>query len=268
MSRLHVLLAVTAGLATTSIAHADLFSSINGFAVSPTWYTDYPGATINVTNGGLPSIRFQGSNYPTTLNSYAQRSIGFLSVAGVPFQFDPNQGFQVDTNVTINSSGLNANGAPYTTEAGFTVGTAPNFPSSSLANTGDFHIRTPDGEIAAFGGVNPFFANNNPFNGGNAHPWPTITVGQTYHMTLIYNTSPGGTSMNFGVNGVFTGNLSCSQLLPGSLVGVFAQGPDASTTAPGAVTDVTYANTTIVVPAPASVALLGLGGLVASRRRR
>ena len=86
-------------------------------------------------------------------------------------------------------------------------------------------------------------------------------------MTLIYNTSPGGSSMNFGVNGVFTGNLACAQLLPGTFVGVFAQGPDANPRRQ-VVEDVTYTNTAVTVPAPASMALVGLGGLLAARRRR
>ena len=177
MSRLHVLLAVTAGLATTSIAHADLFSSINGYAVSPTWYTDYPGATINVTNGGLPSINIHGTNYTDTPTGFAQRSVAFVAVGGTPSPFDTNQGFQITTNVTINSSGLNPNSNhpnhPYAQEAGFTLGTAPMFPNSGSADTGDFHIRTPDGEIAAFGGVNPFFSNGqHPLSNGNDPVFP------------------------------------------------------------------------------------------------
>jgi hypothetical protein len=261
MSRLHVLLAVTAGLATTSIAQADLFSSINSFATAPRWFGDYPNSTVNITNGGLASLRFQESDY-TSSTGFATRNLAALSVNGTPYQFDPAQGFQVDTNVTINSNS-------FATEAGITIGSAPNFPNSAAANMGDFHIRVPDGEIAAFGGVNPFFSNNqHPLGNGNDPVFPTITTGTTYHMTLIYNTSIYGSSMNFGVNGVFTGNLACSQLLPGTIVAMFAQGPNNTPVSPGYLKDVTFTNTAVVVPAPASFGLLGLGGLLAARRRR
>ncbi len=262
MNRLHVILAVGAGLASTSLAHADLFSAVDSFAVADRWFGDYSGSTTSVTNGGLPSLRFQESGY-TSSTGFATRNIGFLAVGGVPLQLSGSQSFQVDTNVTINSNS-------FATEAGWTIGTAPNFPSSSNANTGDFHIRTPDGEIAAFGGQNPFFANNNPFNGGDAHAWPAITTGTTYHMTLIYETSVSGSTLNFGVNGVFTGRLAMGDpaLTAGTLIGVFAQGPNNGPVSPGYLKDVIYTNTTIAIPAPASAALLGFGGLVALRRRR
>jgi uncharacterized protein (TIGR03382 family) len=262
MSKVYVFAAVAAALGATSAAHADLFSSINSFAVYDRWFGDYPNSVPVVTNGGLPSIRFQESGYVTS-QGFSTRNIGFLAVDGAPFQFNPNQGFRVDTDVTINSNS-------FATEAGFTLGTAPNLPSSAGANTGDFHIRVPDGEIAAFGGTNPFFANNNPFNGGNTHPWPAITTGVTYHMTMIYNTSPGGSSMNFGVNGVFTGDLAMGDptILAGTYVGVFAQGPNNFPLSPGYTKDVIYTNTTIAIPAPATAGVLAMSGLVALRRRR
>lgn len=262
MNKVFAFAAVMAGLGASSAAQADLFSSINSFAVYDRWFGDYPGSTPVVTNGGLPSLRFQESGYVST-QGFATRNIGFLAVNGAPYQFNPAQSFRVDTDVTINSNS-------FATEAGFTLGSAPNLPSSAGANTGDFHIRVPDGEIAAFGATNPFFANNNPFNGGNTHPWPTITTGVTYHMTMIYETSAFGSTMNFGVNGVFTGQLQMGDptILAGTYVGVFAQGPNNFPLAPGYTKDVIYTNTTIAIPAPASAAMLGLGGLLAARRRR
>ena len=75
MNRLHVILAVGAGLASTSLAQADLFSAVNSFAVAPRWFGDYSGSTVNITNGGLPSIRFQESGYVSS-TGYATRNIG------------------------------------------------------------------------------------------------------------------------------------------------------------------------------------------------
>ena len=267
MNKVFVFAAVMAGLGASSAAQADLFSQVNSFSTVNRWYagpTDYPGTTITTPNGGLPSLRFQESNY-IPFTGFATRNVGFLAVGGVPIQFDGFQSFRVDTFVTINSTGGSA------TEAGFMIGTAPNLPSSAGADTGDFHIRLPDGEIAAFGSQNPFFANNNPFNGGNAHPWPTIASNTTYQMTFIYNTSAFGSSMNFGVNGVFTGDLAMGdpRLHSGALIGVFAQGPNNNGVTAGSYSkDVIFTNTTITVPAPAAASLLGLGGLLAARRRR
>lgn len=272
MNRLSVSVAVLAGLAGASVAQADLFSQINSVYAANHWFGDYGGlTTVNITNGGLPSYRIQETGFfPPNPVGYADRNIGFLAVNGAAYQFNPQQAFRADFDVIINSTTAAC-------EVGWTLGTAPNLPASGAANTGDFHIRVNDGEIAAFGGVNPFFSSNQlppntpggMLSNGNSPVFPAIVRNVTYHMTLIYNTSPGGSSMNFGVNNVFTGNLTGVELLPGSYLGVFAQGPN---TFPydvqGAATDVTFTNITIQVPTPATATLLGMGGLVALRRRR
>jgi hypothetical protein len=258
MSRLHVLLAAAAGLATATIAHADLFSSINSMDASGIrWYNDFPGSTLTVTNGGMPSIRFQDSNFIG--GNWTNRHHAALAAGGVAYNFGAgNQSFQMDLDVTINGA------LPASTEAGIWVGTAPNWPSSAIANVGNF-VCLPDngGEIAAFGGVLPFFSNNQPANSGMAR----ALRGASRHMTMIYNTSVYGSSMNYGINGVFTGDLPFSGLDPSSLIGVYVQGPNGGPVNLGNV-DVTFSNISIRVPTPASATLLGMGGLLAARRRR
>jgi hypothetical protein len=248
--------------AAAGVARADVYSSIDSIQSVQRWYNDYPGTTIGMTSSGLTSLHITETDFVSS-TGYTDRNIGFLAIGGAAFAFDPTKGFRVDADVVINSVGFG-------TEVGFTVGTAPAFPTSTLANTGDFHLRVDDGEIAAFGGFNPFFANNNPFNGGNAHPWPTIVRGTTYRLTMTYSGQDAvfGAHYNFGVNGVMTGELTGAEIGGPFYIGLFAQGPNNGPISPGYSTDVTFSNIALTVPTPASIGLLGLGGLVALRRRR
>lgn len=241
------------------------YGAINSLAEANYWFADYFGrSNLTVTNNGLPGIRYEDRNF--TGGGFANRHHSALAVNGTPFQFNRNAAFKFEVDVTINGPGR--------TEAGIWLGTAPFFPNSANANVGQF-VMLPDnsGEIAAFGGVLPFFSNNqNPWDNGNPNPpgnMARAVRGNTVHLTMIYE--PSIPAINYGVNGVFTGFLqgfmnSFAGIDDGSLLGVYVQGPNGAPTQ-GDV-DVQFSNLQIMVPAPASAALLGLGGLVALRRRR
>lgn len=255
--KMFVFAAVAAGLGASSAAHADLFSPINSINSQGTyWFNDFPNSNLVVTNNGLTSVRIQDSNFVG--GNFTNRHHTALAVNNTPFLFSGTQAFRLDVDVVIN--GL----PPARTEAGIWVGTAPNYPSSAAADVGQF-VMLPDnaGEIAAFGSVLPFFSNNQPQN----VLMPRALRGVTRHLTLIYNTSPGGSSINYGVDNVFTGNQAFSGLLANSLIGFYSQGPNQGGIVAGSV-DVTFSNISIVVPTPASATLLGMGGLLAARRRR
>ena len=273
MNRLSVYVAVAAGMAATSMAHADVFSSINSMDAAGTrWYNDYPGSTLVVTNGGLPSVRIQDSNFVG--GNFTNRHHVALAHNGARYDFgNGSQSFQLDVDVTINGT------LPARAEAGIWAGKAPNWPSSAGADVGNF-VCLPDngGEIAAFGGGLPFFSNNQPPNAGMARS----VRGVTTHLTMLYTTSAFGSSINYGVNGVFTGNqaytdglgnplangLFASTVAGGPLlVGVYVQGPNGGPVNSGTI-DVTFGNISIVIPGPGSASLLGMGGLLAARRRR
>lgn len=248
--RLAFAAAIIAGAAGTASAQ---ISAIDSLSEAPYWFADFFGRSdLTITNNGLAGIRFEDRNF--TGGGFANRHHAALSIGGTPFQFDRTDSFRFDVDVIIEGAGG--------TEAGIWIGTAPFFPNSGNANVGNFVV-LPDnsGEIAAFGGPLPFFTNNS--NGGMAR----AARNQTFHLTMIYETSPFP-YINYGINGVFSGpQRGFMNSFPGiddnSYLGVYSQGPNGRL---GDV-DVTFSNL-VIVPAPASAALLGLGGLLAARRRR
>jgi len=251
MKSMHgVAVAAVALFAGSAVAQ---ISAINSLNVAPYWYADFFGrSTLTVTNNGLSSLRIEDRNFSGS--GFTNRHHAALSVNDAPYQFGQTDSFRFDVDVIIEGQGG--------TEAGIWLGTAPNYPNSGSANVGQF-VMLPgnNGEIAAFGGPLPFFSNN------NIPAMDRAARNQTFHMTLIYE---GGAtpSMNYGVNGVFTGPQrgfmdSFAGIDANTLMGVYVQGPNGNL---GDV-DVTFSNLQIV-PAPMSAALLGVGGLMAARRRR
>lgn len=260
MSKLCSVVALAAGLAVASAAHADLFSGINGYATYDRWFGDYNTTTVNWTNGGLSSLRVQESGYGGPSTGFATRNHAYLAIGGVPVQFDPNQSFKFEVDATINST------TGYNTEAGIVFGTSPNLPTSAGADTGNLMYRAGTSpEIAAFGSTSPFFSSN--FGIGQAAGFAAPAEFTTVHLTFLYETSDYGTTYTYGVNNVFL-TLGGSKILAGSYLGVYAQGPNNFPLAPGYNKDVLFTNASITIPAPASAGLLGAAGLVALRRRR
>lgn len=263
---------VFAGLAAFAAAGAAQaqYLGVNSAAVAPYWYSDYFGSNVNIngnTTGtpfttGLSSIDIQDSAFPVGAH-YANRHQAALAVNGTPVQLQPNADFRFEVDVHIHvANGANA-------EAGIWLGTAPSFPSSASADIGQMDIIPAQNQIAAFGGTLPFFSNS---QSQFAYLPQGAAYDTTYHISMNYYAA--GSVIVYGINGVYTTALGIGfngnpGFAPNSLIGVFEQGPDA-TLAPGnsASLDVTFSNLTFTVPAPASVGLLGLGGLVAARRRR
>jgi len=232
------------------------FGAINSLAEAPYWFANYFGRSNLITNNGLSSIRFEDRNF--TGGGFANRHHAALAVNNVPFQFQNNQGFRFDVDVNITGPGR--------TEAGIWIGTAPSYPSSFNADVGQFVLLPNNGgEAAAFGSLLPFFSNNEAENLDQDRAVRNTVI----HLTMLYVAAPNP-YIQYGINGVFTRELNSGGFFPGilnnSLMGVYVQGPNGDPTA-GDV-DVTYSNLSIQIPAPGAFALLGLGGLMAGRRRR
>lgn len=252
-------------VAAAASANAQV-NTINGINLSGNrFYNDRPGSSLTTTSTGSlgGGIRWQESNVnATSPGGFANRHYAPLSVGGVPYSFGPGQSFQFDVDVIIRG--------PQPSEAGIQVGQTPFFPSSFGANTGQFVMLPGNaGEIATFGGEMPFFSNNQPENAGMARS----ALGQFFHMTLIYvGTNDGSPFTKYGVNGVFSpvanGGGGFAGWTAGTTIGVFTQN-NIGAFGGNADFDVEFRNLSIIgIPAPASMGLLGLGGLVAMRRRR
>lgn len=242
------------------------YGAINSLAQADYWFADYFGrSNLTVTNNGLAGIRWEDRNF--TGGGFANRHHAALAVGGVPFQFQPNQSFKFECDLVITGPGR--------TEAGIWHGTAPFFPNSANADIGQFQVRPftdpASAEIAAFGGRMPFFSSNQPENAG----MPTAARTTTFHLTFIYNADVSPRTFQYGVNGVFTPlkieGIDTAGFLPNSLMGVYVQGPNwfgTNDPSPRGDVDVQFTNLSIMIPSPGSLALLGLGGLIAARRRR
>jgi hypothetical protein len=234
-------------------------STIDGLNSSATrWFNDLPGSNLTVTNNGLAGIRYQETN--TATNGFANRHYAALSAGGVPYSFGAAESWQLTVDATING--------PLGSEAGIQIGTTPFFPSSFGADVGNFVLLPNNGgEIAAFGGQMPFFSNNQVENAGMARS----AIGTTYRMQVIYvGTADGGPFVKYGINGVFTAPQNSGGTFTGwnagTTVGFYTQNNFAFAAGQA---DVQFNNISIIgIPAPASAGLLGLGGLVALRRRR
>lgn len=233
-------------------------SSINGLNSSATrWFNDNPGTALTVTNNGLAGVRWQETN--TGGSGFANRHYAALSVGGTPYSFGAAESWQLDVDMIARG--------PIISEAGIQIGTTPFFPSSFGADVGNFVVIPGNTEIAAFGGQMPFFSNNQPENSGMARG----ALNTPYHLTVIYvGTADGGPFVRYGVNGVFTGALNSGGTFTGwnagTTVGVYTQNNFAGQSGSA---DAEFSNISIIgIPAPATAGLLGLGGLVAFRRRR
>lgn len=270
MNKLFVFVGAAAVAVASSVASAQ-YGGINSLAVAPYWFSDYFGSNLNI-NGtnhsdgaafvipGLAGMHLTDDSFPGGPH-FTNRHHAALASGGTPFTFNPGTSFKFDVDVLINGI------PPARTEAGIWLGTAPSFPSSAGADVGQF-VALPDngGEIAAFGGTLPFFSNNQAENAG----MPRAIRGVSVHLSMLYYGAEN--LVVYSVNGVATKELSISYngnpgFAPNSLMGVYVQGPNIFGNATGQV-DVTFSNLTITIPTPASAALLGMGGLVATRRRR
>lgn len=211
------------------------------------------------------------------VENFESFATGNLPINGWASNFDPNF-FIVDTatisgarswrHVADDSGFADTGFSPAFTEAHGIVAADVHITGASLyqfntASTsgGSYNTRlnfNPDGTIEALqvvGGVGTFF----PTTG-------TFTAGQTFQIAI--ETLPGGalnvykdgvnifagTEINFAISGVGNGIGQALQFAANDVGGG------------GTMTLDNFTNT--IVPAPASLALLGLGGLVGSRRRR
>ena len=139
----------------------------NGAYTKTRVFNDCPTSTVTVTNNYPALLSIEDSNIDCS--GFANRHIWrFSENGGVnAADFDNHSSFRVETDLVISGTG---NG-----EAGLSV--AVWFANET---DGSFNVRTPDGEIAAFGGRLPFYSfSNAPHN-------LRYAAGETIHLEVIY----------------------------------------------------------------------------------
>lgn len=273
-------LAMTAG---TALAGTDV-NNINSFLVDNRVFNDFNNSTLNwgaagaATNlaplpsddGTLPLAggvqwRDEFAAFSAGQGQFANKHVAWLSSDGgaTRHQGNLNQSFTLNFSVKIDVA------APgIRREAGIEVRNPR--PSLGYTDEGQLLIAS-DGEVAIFGGVMPFTGLGNVYTAGT-----TAQVSWQYFAPGTADPVLGAYRLIFtdAVTGIHDSGLKFwGAAEPDGLFG-FNFGTEFGLKAQNQripiindFSDITYSNVSIV-PAPGALALVGLGGLIAGRRRR
>jgi len=229
----------------------------DSFVDAPRLFNDFPGSSLTFASDyGAGTVEISETNYPG--GSFANRHAAWFANGGNKIDIDYGDAFTISTTMQVLQTGTVGN-----IEAGI---------QADLFGFGFFGVLTANGEIAAFGSTNPFHS----FGTG------LYNLGDDVMLEMIHTPGAGefsGTpsTLEYRYNNLTQGSgwVSSGQIaftnLEGGIISSFSQyyGVGAQFNNPGADAEIgiRFTNTTMV-PTPGTAALLGLGGLVAARRRR
>jgi hypothetical protein len=254
--------AVAAGACLALAAGAS--AQVNSWGTFLGYFDDITTSTPSVTHNTLDNLTIhEGFPQAPAGAGGVNRDTGALSADNGGTPYHVNNALPWYYQVTVQLDGLASN------EAGMHIGQlgGPNGFGPQGAITGQVMVNA-GGEIAAFGAWLPFFSNNQP----QFSYLPRGQRGSAFTLGIFVDPNPAAPFTEYFVNGVPTGpiamdagTLNFYMNTPNTL-GVYGQG-SWRTTGP---TDATYTftNPFIGVPSPSSAMALGLGGLLAARRRR
>jgi len=250
-----ILTACIAGSAMASV------SDIASFVDQPRTFNDRPDSDLFYNSNYSPnagSVTIRESSYGA--GGFANRHIAFYGDnGGGKVDFDYGDGWDMKTTLRVNAADSVDN-----VETGFQI---------DLFGFGLFGVLTGPGEIAAFGGPLPFHS----FGAG------VYNIGDEVMLRMIHRPGAGEgnssdpSTMEYLYNNLTTGSgwVSSGEVaftnlefgLPSAANGNLGLGAQINNPDPvdGNV-DIEFYGA--MIPTPASVALLGLGGLAAARRRR
>jgi hypothetical protein len=249
---------VAAGL-ITGAAGASV-SDINGFVDAPRLFNDFGGSTLSYSSSFSPggsSVMLRESDYGP--GNFANRHASWFSDGGGnKVDFDYGDGFDMSMTMRVNAADSVGN-----VEAGF---------QADLFGFGLFGVLTATGEVAAFGSTMPFHS----FGGG------IYSVGDEISLRMVHRPGAGefsgtNSTIEYLYNNLTTGSgwVSSGEIeftsTEGGIPSAFDQfyGVGAQINQPDALDgNVSIDYYDILVPAPGAGALLGMGGLLAARRRR
>lgn len=254
-------LAIAAGAALAS-------PQINGAVITPRIFNDDADSVFTSVNNYATEVTMTDSHVDGdgVGGEWANLHIWRLSDNGGTSAavFNNGDSFRLSTNLTISGNG----------EAGLSLA-----PWWSHDVDGRFNLRTSDGEVAIFGGRLPFYSFT-ASNGVHYVAGTTVSIGMEYHANGLSAGDPGTIEYFYddGSNLYTSGMLAFSEgnpaedppyglwgILNDARVGGYMQAfisqgnPDNGLSASW--THIDY------VPAPGTLALLGLGALATRRRR-
>lgn len=229
-----------------------------------TVYHDFPASNLVVTNNYPAMVSISDGNL-VGAGGANRHNFRFSSDGGATnAQFQNNNTFSFFSDVTLSgTAGVNG-------EGGIQIS-----PWWDPNGDGVLFMNTSSGEVAAFGGRLPFYS----FTVAQGVHY---TIGTTVRLGMEYaahsNTAGDPGQIRYWYGALNSGWISFDQgnpaedpphglygILNPAYAGGYMQAPGASVGA-GTLT-ATFGNT-VYVPSPSSVALLGLAGVVAGRRRR
>jgi len=228
-------------------------AAINGVFYKDRLFNDYPDSNLTVVRNFPTQIKYTETNFGS--GGFANRHSAYFSEDGGTSPKDFNYGDAFDVCTTLDLDATPAGGR----EGGFHI---------DQFGLGIFGV-LPNGEIANFGSVLPFYSAGIVWT-----PGAPVSLRMTYRPGngdgVNPSTIPSTIEYQYDVGAGFvsSGQIAFSNLEGGIVssfdfflgLGVQNQG------APGGTSIADFTN--IKIPAPAGMAVLGLAGMFASRRRR
>lgn len=269
------LFAVVAVAGLASVAAADILAT-NAFKMEYYNFNDYPSSVITPTIDGISRVRIEERMGQTDPQKFANRHFAMLSSDGgtTRLALQKNQSFKISYNMRLNSN-IDQDGSgqlwPQQPEGGIFFG---NDRGGGFIDEGGIFV-IGNGTVFV-GGANQRFTLIGEANNGTGR----LSKGDELYMSYTYYAPQGGglagyavefKNLTTGYSGVFyntfdAGSPDANGFNDGSWVGFRFQHTRNPLTG-GTLNDIDYYNISII-PAPASVGLMGLAGLLAARRRR
>ncbi len=247
-------------IAAASAASVASVADVNGLVENPRIFNDFANSDLTFSSMYSPSgssLMLRESNYGA--GNFANRHASWLGDgAANKVGFTYGDGFDVQMNMTINAADSVGN-----VEAGFQM---------DLFGFGLFGVLSTTGEVAAFGSVLPFHS----FGAG------VYNIGSDIQLRMIHRPGAGdfsgtNSTMEYFYNNLTTGTgwVSSGEIAFTTLEGGIPSSFDAFVGAGAQISqpdakdgNVSIDFNNIIIPAPGAAAILGLGGLAATRRRR